>query len=370
MVYEHARPAVCTHIRYSSWSSHPPVVREHNYMVIEERVSLKEFTTMRVGGVARFFVRAHSVADLKDAVLFSEQQHLPYFVLGGGSNIVFSDTEFPGVVIKSELKGVSFSSTDYAKTIVTAGAGEVFDDVIAQTVGVGCSGLENLSAIPGTVGGAVVGNIGAYGKEIKDSLESVDVFDTRSHEVATLPAQDCQFSYRESIFKKAEGKHLVVVAARFRVGSAYPCFYEYADLAAHFAADSVVTAPRVREAVCAIRAYKLPDWRVLPTAGSFFKNPIVSVEIAAALKEKFPALPQYKAPSGVKVSAAYLIDHVAQLRGVRRGDVGIFEKQALVIVNYGNATQEAIQTFAEYICHEVFLRTGVSLEREVVFVGV
>jgi UDP-N-acetylmuramate dehydrogenase len=301
--------------------------------------------------------------------MFAHDKQVPLFVLGGGSNVLVGDSGFPGLVLKMELRGLSFEAIGGDAYHTTVSAGESWDGFVDATVGRSLSGLENLSGIPGTVGGAVVGNIGAYGREVKDSLISVTVFDTQDLSIRVLKRDECQFDYRQSIFKKPPGRPLIVLSAVFALRSHGVPDVSYKELAQLFPSTVVCTAPDVRRAVLSIRARKLPDWKSYPTAGSYFKNPVVSTERFVQLQKKYPDIVGYPAKEGMKVSAGYLIDHVAHLRGFREGDVGTFEKQALVIVNYGGASARDIKKCAQRISRAVFEQTSILLEEEVESIG-
>lgn len=338
-------------------------------MTIEENVSLKEFAAFRIGGPARFFCRAKSAADLSEAVAFAAHKSIPFFILGGGSNLLISDAGFSGLVIKMEISGMHFRENSDGSWQAEVGAGENWDAFVAESVRRGLSGVENLSLIPGTVGAAPVQNIGAYGVEAKDSIISVEVFDPKTGKADILANTDCAFGYRDSIFKHEEGKHFIITRVTFRLRKDVPLKTDYKDVAAYFA-EKTISAPTLRElrdAIVAIRTKKLPDISQLGTAGSFFKNPVISEQKFAELREKYPELPSFPAEAGsVKVPAAWLLDKVCGFKGIREGDAGVFENQALVLVNYGNASAAEIDALAKRMEKAVEEKTGIRLEREVV----
>ena len=338
-------------------------------MKIEENILLREFTTFRTGGAARYFCRAKSAADLSDAIAFAKEKSIPFFVLGGGSNLLVSDSGFSGLVIKMEISGMNFRENADGSWQAEAGAGENWDGLVTECVRRGLSGVENLSWIPGTVGAAPVQNIGAYGVEAKDSIISVEVFDTRSGKADVLPAADCKFSYRDSIFKHEEGKDFIITRVIFRLQKNVPLKAGYKDVALYFMERNILqpTLLQMREAIIAIRTAKLPDISILGTAGSFFKNPVVAESVRDALREKYPELPSFADKSGyAKIPAAWILDKICGFKGAREGDVGTYRNQALVIVNYGEATAEEIDAFAKKMEKEVEEKTGIKLEREVV----
>lgn len=330
---------------------------------IEEQVSLAQFTTMRVGGDARFFVRVASTEELREAISFSRSRNLPFFVLGGGSNTLVSGAGFLGLVIKIEVKGIVFENNH-----VTAGAGEVWDDVVRDVVAHNLWGIENLSLIPGTVGGAAVQNIGAYGVEARETIFSVDAFDIEKMKIKTFLRDECAFGYRESIFKK--NKNLIVVSVALDLSTEKTPHIDYEDVKKYFNDDKITTPSlrEIREAIVSIRTKKMPS-SPIGTAGSFFKNPVVSDTQYESLKKQFPDVKAYlQGDNTVKLSAAWLIDHVGHWRGFRKGDAGVHEKQALILVNYGTATADEMLSLAREIKKNTKEKTGVTLEEEVVMI--
>jgi UDP-N-acetylmuramate dehydrogenase len=339
-------------------------------MLIEKDISLKKMTTMKVGGNARFFVSAQIEDDLVAALHFARREGIPFFVLGGGSNIVVSDEGFYGIVIKNELLGKSFHD-DGDETRITVAAGENWDDFVRESTERGLSGIENLSFIPGTVGAAPVQNIGAYGVDFKDVLESVRVYDAKTETFRDVAHEECRFSYRHSIFK--EHKHLVIVAVTLRLKKSRALNLSYQDVRrAVFerGLDETRLTPRdVREIVVSMRKQKLPDWHTTPTAGSFFKNPEIYVHDYEKLKETYPECPGFLASDGrIKIPLGWLIERLG-LKGERVGGVSVFQKHALVIVNDQNGTASDVKVLSERIAHAVERATGIVIEPEVQFVG-
>lgn len=329
--------------------------------IIQENIPLAPFTTMKVGGMARFFARVCNVRELSQAVVFADKNKIPFFTLGGGSNTLVSSLGFQGLVIKIEIKG-----TQYEDSRVTVGAGEKWEEFVQEVVARNLWGVENLSLIPGTVGGAVVQNIGAYGVEARDTIFSVDVFDIETREIKTFLTNECAFGYRESVFKKK--KNLIVVRATFRLTKEPTLRIEYEDVKKYFERSGNISPAlsEVRNAVIAIRRAKLPVPGI-GTAGSFFKNPVVSMVQYVVLKKKFPDIKAYlQADNTVKLSAGWLLDHVGCFRGTRRENAGVHEKQALILVNYGGAKAEEIISLAHEMKEEIRKKTNVMLEEEVV----
>lgn len=338
-------------------------------MNIEENVSLKEFTTFRAGGLARFFCRAKSTAHLSEALSFAREKSIPVFVLGGGSNLLVSDHGFAGLVIKMEIMGMNFRENTDGTYQAEVGAGENWDAFVGECVRRELSGVENLSWIPGTVGAAPVQNIGAYGSEAKDSILSVEVFDMKTSKADILSTKDCRFGYRDSIFKHEEGRDFIITRVTFSLRKDALLKTDYKDVKAYFSERNIPspTLQELREAIIAIRTAKLPDTTKLGTAGSFFKNPVVLESVRDALKEKYSEMPSFADKSGfAKIPAAWILDKVCGFKGIREGDVGTYENQALAIVNYGKATTAEIDSFAKKMEQVVFEKTGITLEREVV----
>lgn len=330
---------------------------------ILEQIPLAPLTTMNVGGKARFFIEVKNVEELSDAVSFARDKNLSMFVLGGGSNTLFSDDGFSGLVIKIDIVGI-----EHHDGRVTAGAGVIWDDLVSDAVSRGLWGIENLSLVPGSVGGAAVQNIGAYGVEARETISSVEVFDTEKMQIKNFLSNKCEFGYRESIFKK--NKNLVVTRVTFDLAKNGAPRVDYEDVKKYFSEMNIImpSLQDIREAIVLIRTKKMPQPGV-GTAGSFFKNPIIEKDQWENLKKQFPDIKAY--PQGVnqnskiKLSAAWLLDHVGKWRGFRRGDAGVHEKQALILVNYGNATASEILSLAKEMKKSIREKTNVALEEEV-----
>ncbi len=340
-------------------------------MHIEEHVAIKAFTTFKIGGEARFFCRAKSADDVLEAVIFARKQNVSWMILGGGSNVLVSDDGFDGLVIKMELMGIEKVEQADGRTEISVGAGENWDGFVAWTVKQKLYGLENLSGIPGTVGGAPVQNIGAYGVEVSEVISWVEVFDTKELKIKTLKPEECDFSYRYSIFKTPKGRHFIITKVGFVLSKKGKLKLEYKDLAQYFgaAATAAPTLPAVRKAVIEIRARKFPNLKTHGTAGSFFKNPILSKKDFQALSLMYPNLPSFPQSYGrVKVPLGWILEHVCELKGTRVGSVGSFQNQALVIVNYENATAREVSDFVHEIAQQVKQKTGITIEWEVQYV--
>ncbi len=327
-------------------------------MEIMENVILAPYTTFRIGGPARYFAEVESVGDLKKALDFSKEKNLRFFILGGGSNLLVSDKGFDGLVIKMEIKGLEFNGE-----FLAAGAGENWDRVVAAAVERNLSGIENLSLIPGTAGAAVFQNIGAYGVEMKDVLESADVLDTVSGKIETFTNNDCKFDYRDSIFKTNKDRNLIILKINLRLSKNQESNINYPDLAKMFESKKPA-ASEVRDAVIEIRKNKL-HYDEIGNAGSFFKNPVMLETQFKDLMKNQPGLKSFNFSGGlVKLSAAQLIE-ACGWKGKTFGNIGVSEKHSLVLVNYGKGTAEDIMRLAEDIKKSVKDRFGVVLEPEV-----
>jgi UDP-N-acetylmuramate dehydrogenase len=339
-------------------------------MTFEEQIPLAQFTTFKIGGPARYFCRISSEAALVEAIRLAHVKRLPLFVLGGGSNILVSDAGFAGVVIKMEERGISYHDHDN-EAFVSAAAGELWDDLVDSTVKRGLFGLENLSAIPGTVGAAPVQNIGAYGGEVSQVIEKVRVYDTRSLEFLEFDKDDCHFGYRDSVFKHLK-KRYVITHVEFRLKHNARVNMQYKDLAQYFVARGI-SAPslhQVRDAVIEVRRGKLPDCRLWGTAGSYFKNPVVPLKTFMELKQKHHDLPGHPEPDGqVKLPLGWILDKICNVRGFAMGQASTYEKQALVVVVKPGASAVDVINLTKELMWRVQEATGLAIEAEVEWVN-
>ena len=358
----------CTHILNNVLELASASHTWHNSKVdIQEQVILAPHTTFSIGGPARFFIRAHSRQDVDAALDFAKENQIPVFILGGGSNVLISDKGFAGLVIRIDMRGVSIKD-DGTYFAVTAQAGESWDGLVDMAVGQELWGIENLSGIPGTVGGAVVQNIGAYGSALSQTLISAEVFDTRSNTALTLSRDACAFGYRESIFKKEQGRY-VVLSATFGLSNTAVPDVSYKDLAQRFEGRSP-SLVEIRNAVLEIRRNKFPDLALEGTAGSFFKNPVLQEEDAITLAAQYPGLPLFSLPesSGKKVALAWLLDirnGVLDVASLCIGGARLFEKQPLVIVAKRNTSSTDIVSLAEVVREKIKNKFGIEIEFEV-----
>ena len=288
-----------------------------------------------------------------------------WYVLGGGNNILFTQ-RYDGTLIHPTARTIEIIGEEAESVMVRAEAGVDWDEFVCWCVGHELWGAENLSLIPGTVGAAPVQNIGAYGSEAKDIIHAVHYFDTTQREHLTLLNADCHFAYRDSIFKRELRGRAIITEVEFRLSKIASPSLRYGDVQNEVEKRGGPTLRNIRDAVCAIRQAKLPDTSVLGNAGSFFKNPIVSEKEAAALKERYEEMPIYPTPDPLqrKLAAGWLIDK-AGLKGYRTGNVGVHDRQALVLVNHGGATGDEVIALAKYVQAKVEETFGVKIEAEV-----
>ena len=287
-----------------------------------------------------------------------------WYTLGGGNNILFTQ-RFAGTLLKPVGKGIKIKAQIDDSVIVEAEAGVEWDDMVAWSVERDLWGMENLSLIPGTVGAAPVQNIGAYGAEAKDVIERVHFFDVEDRKHHTLGCAECRFAYRESIFKHELKGRAIITSVEFRLSKSSQPSLGYGDLAKEVELRGGATLKNIREAVCAIRQSKLPDTAVLGNAGSFFKNPIVNKEVSERLKAEYDTMPIYPVSEHkCKLAAGWLIDQ-AGLKGYRKGNVGVHERQALVLVNFGGATGAEVIALSKEVREKVFAKFGINIDPEV-----
>ncbi len=338
-------------------------------MQIESGVSLKPYNTFGLPAVARTLVRVANDADVRRVVDHPELGTAPKFVLGGGSNIILT-RDMPQIVLKVEVRGVRLVEERTDAWIVEAGAGEPWPEFVAHTLAQGWPGLENLALIPGTVGAAPVQNIGAYGVELKDRFESLDAVDLVTGRTSTLWPQLCAFGYRDSVFKHSLAARSVITRVRFRLPKPWRPVLGYLELERKML-ETGTTAPspqQVFDWVCAIRRAKLPDPALIGNAGSFFKNPVVTPEQCRDIIGRDPEVVHYPLPDGsVKLAAGWMID-ACGWKGKSIGQAGVYEKQALVLVNRGHAIGSEVMTLARAIQESVYGRFGIRLEHEPVVV--
>lgn len=331
---------------------------------IYNNINLANRNSFGVVESAATLVEFDSVNELRE--YFTTEKPERWYVLGAGNNTLFTKF-YDGALIVPKSGARTILSDDGERVDIRVEAAHDWDELVAWSVEQGLWGIENLSAIPSSVGAAPVQNIGAYGAEAKDAITVVEYFDTRTMEVVRLSNEECRFAYRESIFKQELKGVAIILAVEFRLSRTPRPNLGYGDVIKEVEARGGATLANIRDAICAIRSSKLPDPKVLGNAGSFFKNPIVEREVAEALLERYPDMPHYPVAGDdtkVKLAAGWLIDK-SGLKGYRSGSVGVHERQALVLVNYGGATGGQVIALAEYVCGEVRRCFGVEISPEV-----
>lgn len=335
---------------------------------VRERVSLKGLNSMAVDATARYFAEIREAAQLKSALAWAREEQLQTLILGGGCNLVFAG-DVDGLVLHMGLRGRSWEQVQGDEATLVLAAGENWHESVLYAARSGYRGIENLALIPGTAGAAPVQNIGAYGVELCDTLVSVTALDCQTMEQVVLPAQSCQFAYRDSLFKHHPGRY-IILEIRLKLARSTPLKLGYRDLQEYLGdTDAATLTPlAVAEAVMAVRHRKLPDPAVLPNAGSFFKNPVVPQQQFEALKAQFPELVFYPVEGGVKLAAAWLIDQ-AGWKGYRNQVVGVHNRQALVLINHSGGTGKDVLALAREVRESVQKTFGVELEQEPGVVG-
>lgn len=329
---------------------------------------LKKHHTFGTNATARFYFEFTEPEDLKGFVeTTTEWRSMPILILGEGSNLLFVD-DFDGLIINPNIPGISIVHEDRSNIWLEVGAGVVWDDLVEYAVSNRWGGIENLSLIPGKVGAAAVQNIGAYGMEIQNRIESVAGLDLETLTEYSIEATDCAYAYRDSIFKNSLKDRFVITSVVIKLDKFPEFVLNYGDLKTETEKLGEVSLRNIRKAVIGIRESKLPDPKVYGNAGSFFKNPVVESVLAEQLKAVYPAMPTYPSSGKTKLAAGWLIEQCGW-KGFRRGDAGVHEKQALVLVNYGNATGKEIYDLSEEIRRSVIEKFGVELEREVNVIG-
>jgi UDP-N-acetylmuramate dehydrogenase len=338
-------------------------------MQIEKNVNLKPYNTFGLPALAQTLVRIRSDADVRAITDHPVWGRLPKFILGGGSNIILTH-DVPVVVLKVEVLGRRVVHEDANSILIEAGAGESWHEFVMWTLENGFPGMENMALIPGTVGASPVQNIGAYGIELKDRFDSLDMVDLRTGLTHTLNADRCQFGYRDSVFKHSLAGRCVITRVRFRLPKPWKPDIEYQDLARkiHEHQCPNPTSQQIAQWVIDIRSAKLPDPAVIGNVGSFFKNPIVSPEQCLDIIGRDPEIVHYQMADGTrKLAAGWMID-ACGWRGKSVGQAGVYERQALVLINRGQAIGSEVMTLARAIQESVYGRFGIRLETEPVIV--
>lgn len=342
-------------------------------MQVEEDVNIKEYTTFKIGGKFRYFTLIDSLEDLNYIYAIARKElrfkNIPIIILGEGSNLIFSDKTLDVLALKMEIKGFKILKETKKFTDIKIGAGEVLDTIVEKTVKMNLAGLEPLSLIPGTVGATPVQNVGAYGREVKDILLKVSVFDISKNKFIELSNKDCKFKYRDSIFKQKnkKGKY-IIVSVTFRLSKLKPKVPNYMSVKKYFSEKKIKnpTPMDIRRAIIHIRKNKLPNPRYISNVGSFFKNPIISKKQFTKIeKERIGVeIPHFEVgDKKIKVPAGWLIEQ-AGFKGKNLGKISVYDKNALVLINNGGATQKDLLIAKNKIIQKVYKDFGIKLEQE------
>ena len=325
-------------------------------------LGLKHRNTFGLDAVAELAYEIRSPEQIPAVMSEISKQKLPWRVLGGGSNVILPSA-LPGATLLIDILGQEILSSDEQATYLSVGAGVIWHELVAWTLENNMPGFENLALIPGTVGAAPIQNIGAYGVEIGEYIDRIEAFDAKDHAFVTLPKEACRFAYRDSYFKQNPGRFIVTKVV-FKMPKAWQARIHYADLAKQFPTDATPTPEEIFLAVCKIRTHKLPDPKVIGNAGSFFQNPVIPNEQYETLLKTYTDLVSYPdLPGKRKLAAGWLIDQCG-FKGQRMGSVGVYENQALVLVNHGGGTAEDILGLAKCIRDKVHDKFGVTLQIE------
>lgn len=335
-------------------------------MDVHTAISLKNYTTMRLGGDARFMAAATTPEEVAGIYRKAKDQGLSVFVLGGGSNVVVPDEGYDGIILLNRIKGFEVVSDDKASAVIKVGAGEVWDEVVEKTVNMSLSGIEALSAIPGTAGAAPVQNIGAYGQEISDTLVELEAYDSHTDTVVTLSADDCQMTYRNSIFRGAAMGRFCILSITLRLFHTMPKPPFYAALQQYLDDEGITiyTPEVIRVAVMTIRNDKLPNPDEKPNAGSFFKNALIEQWQYDELKQKFPNLPSYEMPDGrLKIPTGWLIEKTG-VKGQLLHGMRIHTGNALVLINESASSYADLAAARAEIVQKVYDMFRIQIEQE------
>lgn len=335
---------------------------------IEENILLAPFTTFKIGGQAKFFARLKNKEDVVELVTFAKGKNLPTAVLGGGSNVIVSADDLNALVIKNEILGKEIIEEDGAHVLISVGAGESWDELVAFAVEHGFAGIEALSAIPGTVGGAPIQNIGAYGAEVSSVIDVVSVYDTLERAFKDFTKEECDFSYRESVFKRELGRFIIINVTFVLKKKSVASVPDYPGVKEAIQGEDA-SLRQIREAIIKIRGSKLPSPSIVPNVGSFFKNPIVSKSVFEKIKESWPNMKSFSAGENlVKIPAGWLIE-AAGLKDLNFGQVSTYKNNAVVLVNNGAATFQDVLKAEEMIKLTVKDKFGIELEREPIIIS-
>lgn len=335
-------------------------------MDIHTNIPLKNYLTMKIGGNARFMTEVRTREEVAEICRNAKSKNIPIFILGGGSNVIAKDTGFAGLVIRMRIPGFEVIADDINSTTFKIGAGENWDSVVKRTVDMNLSGIEAMSAIPGTAGATPVQNVGAYGQEIADTLQSLEAYDTENNTFVTLQNADCGFTYRDSIFRNdAAGRYVIVsITIRLSKNMPQPPFYDSLQQCLDEKGINIFTPEIIRNAVIDIRKSKLPDPTIKPNTGSFFKNAIVDAWQIDELKSKFPDIPLREMSDGrFKVPTGWLIEKTG-IKGQLIHGMRVHDKNALVLINESAASYDDLAAAREEITGHVRDMFRIQIEQE------
>lgn len=335
-------------------------------MDIHTNISLKNLTTMRLGGPARFFAEAHTPEELQEVYRNAQAKQIPVFVLGGGSNVIAQDAGYQGLILRMRIPGFEIVKDDLYSTTLKIGAGENWDLAVARTVQMNLSGIEAMSAIPGTVGAAPVQNIGAYGQEISETLVSLEAYDTLNDTFVTLRHDECGFTYRHSIFRGSEQGRYIITSITLGLSKNQPSPPFYDSLQSYIDEHSIqlITHQAIRDAVINIRKDKLPDPAVKASAGSFFKNTMVEQWQLTEIQKNYPSVKSYDMGNGTfKISTGWLIE-TCGFKGQLIHGMRVNEKNCLVLINESAAGYSDLAEARDEIANKVRDTFQVILEQE------
>lgn len=327
---------------------------------IERQKNLAAYNTMGLPSLAEHYYRLESVEAIEPVLAYAQEQQLPVYVLAGGSNSLLGEY-LHGLLLHIALQGIDVIEQNEQQVLVKVAAGEIWDEFLQYCLAQGFYGLENLAIIPGTVGAAPIQNIGAYGVEVASFIRTVHAYDREQQKMVMLSAEQCQFAYRDSVFKRQQGRYLVT-AVEFVLNKQFSANLSYQALKDRMQ-DQTMNAATIRQAVIAQRNSRLPNPTEIPNAGSFFKNPVIDAKAFQALQSQYPSLPYFNDGERFKIPAAWLIEQ-SGWKGKRLGAVGMYEKQALVMINHGGAKLHDVQALAAAIIQDVQAKFAISLEAE------
>jgi UDP-N-acetylmuramate dehydrogenase len=335
-------------------------------MNMKKNIPLKDLTTMKIGGNALFVAEAYNINDVAEICHNAKEQNLPIFVIGEGSNIIAKDEGFNGIVVLMRIPGFEIIADNVSSTTIRVGAGELWDSIVKRTVDMQLSGIEAMSAIPGTSGATPIQNVGAYGQEIADTLQSLEAYDTETDEIITLQKNDCKFAYRYSIFRgESMGRYIVTsIIIKLRKKEMHPPFYDSLQKYFDNHNTKIFTPEVVRNAVIELRKNKLPDPRILPNSGSFFKNAVIDATQLSELRNANPEIPAYNVGNNhYKIPVGWLIEH-SGLKGKLIHGIRIYDKNAMVLINESADSYDDLEKARNEITDQVRKTFHIQIEQE------